>query len=66
MHHSNKIVEISVISSLKGTVCIGFSNGRTDEFEIELSPQEASELVSDLKTQLANLSLELTKLVREI
>lgn len=68
MHHDKAISELNVTDTPKGTISIDFRKGFDSKFsffEIELSPVEAVELISDLKNSLNNLSIELLKLSKE-
>lgn len=66
MHHSKKITDIHVCDTPKGTVLVSFNEGESHEaFEIELSPSEAAELISDLKSSLNQLATDTLRLAKE-
>lgn len=67
MHHNNGVTDVNVFDTPKGTIHLSFDYGEKIEsvFEIELSPEEASELISDLKRSLNQLATGILRLAKE-
>lgn len=65
MHHSENVIEINVMDTPKGTVLISMGIDDKSFFEIELSPEETSELISDLKLSLNQLATSIFRLAKE-
>lgn len=65
MHHSKDVIEINVMDTPRGTVLISMELDNKSFFEIELSPEETSEFISDLKSSLNQLATSILRLAKE-